>query len=78
MRSFLYKQQLADSDFFESVEADADALAAPDPRGLPGDAGPATPLCMFDERLRRDDPPAGASRREEFATYLAGFAGGGH
>ena len=76
MKSFLYKQQLVDSAFFEQLEADADALAArirkeclemPDP----------DPLSMF-EHVYDETTPLLVEQREQFATYLAGFDGSAH
>ena len=76
MKSFLYKQQLVDSAFFEQLEADADALAArlrkeclemPDP----------DPLSMFDH-VYAETTPLLEEQRAGFATYLAGFEGGSH
>ena len=76
MKSFLYKQQLVDSSFFEQLEADADALAArirkeclemPDP----------DPTSMF-EHVYAETTPLLTEQRAGFEAYLAGFAGGGH
>jgi len=81
MKSFLYKQQLVDSDFFAQLEADADALAARIRKGCLEMTDP-EPLSMFDE-VYAEQTPLLTQQRAEFADYLAGFAdastpGGGH
>jgi pyruvate dehydrogenase E1 component alpha subunit len=74
MRSFLFKQQLADPTFIESVEADADALAARIRKGCLEMPDP-DPLSMFDD-VYAEQTPLLEEQREELGTYLAGFAGG--
>ncbi|MCW2605573.1 MAG: hypothetical protein JWO60_266 [Frankiales bacterium] len=73
MKSFLYKQQIVDSAFFEGLEVEADELAARIRKGCLEMADP-DPVSMFDavyaeqtDLLRR--------QREEFLAYHAGFAG---
>ncbi|MGI9092842.1 MAG: pyruvate dehydrogenase (acetyl-transferring) E1 component subunit alpha [Mycobacteriales bacterium] len=72
MRSFLYKQQLAEKSFFDDLDAEADDLARnlrracremPDPR----------PLEMF-AHAYSDTPPLLAEQRDRFGTYLGSFA----
>jgi pyruvate dehydrogenase E1 component alpha subunit len=79
MKSFLYKQQLVDSGFFEQLDADADALAArlrreclamPDPE----------PLSLFDH-VYAEATPLLREQRAGYGAYLAGFGdpnGGEH
>jgi pyruvate dehydrogenase E1 component alpha subunit len=74
MRSFLFKQQLADPTFIESVEADADALAARIRKGCLEMPDP-DPLSMFDD-VYAEQTPLLEEQREELGSYLAGFAGG--
>jgi len=81
MKSFLYKQQLVDSAFFEQLEADADALAARIRKGCLEMTDP-EPLSMFDE-VYAEQSALLTRQRAEFADYLSGFAdagasGGGH
>ena len=72
VKSFLYKQQLVDSAFFEQLEADADALAARLREGCLGMADP-DPLSVFDD-VYAETTPLLEQQREQFSTYLAGFA----
>ncbi len=72
MKSFLYRQQLVDSDFFGQLEADADALAARIRKGCLEMADP-DPLAMFDD-VYVEQTPLLAEQRAQFAGYLAGFA----
>jgi len=76
VRAFLDKEQLADADFFEQVDADAKAealhlrervLAMPDPH----------PVTMFDN-VYVDGSPEVDEQREQFAAYLASFEGSAH
>jgi pyruvate dehydrogenase E1 component alpha subunit len=76
MKAFLYKQQIVDTSFFESVEADADELAARIRKGCLEMPDP-SPLSMFDS-VYDEQTPLLASQREEFGNYLAGFAQGAH
>ena len=72
MKSFLYRQQLVDSDFFRQLEADADALAARIRKGCLEMADP-DPLAMFDD-VYVEQTPLLTEQRAQFADYLAGFA----
>ena len=72
MKSFLYRQQLVDSDFFGQLEADADALAARIRKGCLEMADP-DPLAMFDD-VYVEQTPLLTEQRAQFADYLAGFA----
>jgi pyruvate dehydrogenase E1 component alpha subunit len=74
MRSFLFKQQLADPTFIESVDADADALAARIRKGCLEMPDP-DPLSMFDD-VYAEQTPLLEEQREELGSYLAGFTGG--
>ena len=76
MKSFLYRQQLVDSDFFEQLEADADALAARIRKGCLEMPDP-DPMEMFED-VYVDQTPLLAEQRESFAAYRAGFADGAH
>jgi pyruvate dehydrogenase E1 component alpha subunit len=76
MRSFLFKQQIGDASFIESVDADADALAARIRKGCLELPDP-DPLSMFDD-VYADQTVLLEEQRAELGTYLAGFSGGGH
>jgi 2-oxoisovalerate dehydrogenase E1 component alpha subunit len=73
MKSFLYKQQLADSDFFAQLESDADELAARVRKGCLEMADP-DPLSMFDH-VYDETTPLLLEQRAQFADYMAGFEG---
>lgn len=75
MKSFLYKQQLVDSSFFEQVEADADALAARIREGCLSMPDP-EPMTIFDN-VYDEDTWLLRTEREQFAEYLAGFTSEG-
>ena len=72
MKSFLYKQQLVDSDFFASLEADADALAARIRKGCLEMPDP-EPLSIFDD-VYDETTPLLQEQKAAFATYLDGFS----
>jgi pyruvate dehydrogenase E1 component alpha subunit len=74
MRSYLFKQQLADADFVASVEAEADALAARVREGCLSMPDP-DPLFLF-ENVYDETTPLLEEQKEALGTYLAGFAGG--
>ena len=76
MRSFLFKQQLADATFLEKVDADADELAARIRKGCLEMPDP-EPDFLF-QNVYDVETPLLAAERAEFATYAAGFADGGH
>jgi 2-oxoisovalerate dehydrogenase E1 component alpha subunit len=71
MKSFLYKQQIVDSEFFAQVEADADALAARIRQGCLEMPDPA-PASMFDH-VYAEETALLAQQREAFEAYEAGF-----
>ncbi len=71
MKSFLYKQQLVDADFFGQLETDADALAARIRKGCLEMADP-DPLSMFDH-VYAETTPLLQEQRAGFETYRAGF-----
>ncbi|MCP3799356.1 pyruvate dehydrogenase (acetyl-transferring) E1 component subunit alpha [Allokutzneria sp. A3M-2-11 16] len=80
VRVYLIKQQLADQDFFDGVQAEADELAArlrEHTMNLP-DPGPER---IF-SNVYAEEPATLRSQREEYQAYLSGFAdstaGGGH
>jgi 2-oxoisovalerate dehydrogenase E1 component alpha subunit len=73
MKSFLYKQQLVDSDFFGELEAEADALAARIRKGCLEMPDP-DPLSMFDH-VYDETTPLLQEQRAGLAEYMAGFEG---
>jgi 2-oxoisovalerate dehydrogenase E1 component alpha subunit len=73
MKSFLYKQQLVDSDFFAQLQSDADELAARVRKGCLEMADP-HPLSMFDH-VYDETTPLLLEQRASFADYLSGFEG---
>jgi 2-oxoisovalerate dehydrogenase E1 component alpha subunit len=75
MKSFLYRQQLADSSYFEALEGEADALAARIRKGCLEMPDP-DPMVMFDD-VYVEETPLIAEQRAGFAAYTAGFAEGG-
>jgi 2-oxoisovalerate dehydrogenase E1 component alpha subunit len=75
MKSFLYKQQLVDSAFFEQLESDADELAARIRKGCLEMPDP-DPLSIFED-VYAEMTPLLQEQRDGFATYLEGFADGG-
>jgi 2-oxoisovalerate dehydrogenase E1 component alpha subunit len=76
VRSFLYKQQLVDDDFFASVDAEADELATRLRAGCLSMPDPA-PTAIFDHVYAGGSPELD-EQQESFERYLAGFADGGH
>jgi pyruvate dehydrogenase E1 component alpha subunit len=76
MKAFLYKQQIVDAAFFESVEHDADELATRIRKGCLEMPDP-DPMSMFD-MVYDETTPLLEQQRSEFATYLAGFATSTH
>ena len=75
MKSFLYKQQLVDADFFAQLAADADALAARIRKGCLEMPDPA-PSSMF-THVYAETTPLLQEQQAAFETYLAGFASEG-
>lgn len=76
MKSFLYKQQLVDADFFDQLSADSDELAARIRKGCLEMPDP-DPMTIF-ENVYDEITPLLEEQRDGFATYLAGFAGDDH
>jgi 2-oxoisovalerate dehydrogenase E1 component alpha subunit len=76
MRSFLFKQQIADATFLEKVESESDELAARIRKGCLEMPDP-EPDFLF-QNVYDVETPLLADQRAEFATYSAGFADGGH
>ncbi|TKK89457.1 pyruvate dehydrogenase (acetyl-transferring) E1 component subunit alpha [Herbidospora galbida] len=73
VKAYLFRNQLADQEFFDKVEAEADqlgkdlrarCLALPDPE----------PAALF-EHVYAEPHALLAEEREQFTTYLAGFEG---
>jgi 2-oxoisovalerate dehydrogenase E1 component alpha subunit len=75
MKSFLYKQQLVDADFFEQLQADADALAARIRKGCLEMPDP-DPSSMF-THVYAETTPLLQEQQAALETYLAGFASEG-
>src|SRR6476469_1127791 len=76
MKSFLYRQQLVDSDFFGQLEADADALAARIRKGCLEMEDP-DPLSMFDD-VYAEQTQLVADEKAQFAAYLSGVEKAAH
>jgi pyruvate dehydrogenase E1 component alpha subunit len=76
MRSFLFKQQIADADFIAKVDVEADELAARVRKGCLEMPDP-DPMSLF-ENIYDETTPLLLEEKEQLQTYLAGFAGGGH
>ena len=72
MRSFLWKNQLVDQDFFDSLEQESEALAVRLREGCRALPDP-DPLSIFDD-VYAEDHPLVNEERETFAAYLASFA----
>ncbi len=72
MKSFLYKNQLGTSDFFASVEAEADELAAYVRKGCLEMADP-DPSTLFDH-VYAEEHPLVEAERVSYAAYLDSFA----
>jgi 2-oxoisovalerate dehydrogenase E1 component alpha subunit len=73
VRSFLWRQQLAGQDFFDEVEADAEALAVRLRQGCRELPDP-DPDRMFDQ-VYAEPHPLVAEEQAEFHAYLASFEG---
>jgi 2-oxoisovalerate dehydrogenase E1 component alpha subunit len=76
MKSFLYKQQLVDADFFDQLQADADALAARIRKGCLEMPDP-DPSSMF-THVYAETTPLLQEQQAAFEAYLAGFEGAVH
>ena len=72
MKSFLYKQQLVDNDFFGQLSADADALASRIRQGCLEMPDP-DPLSIFDH-VYDETTPLLQEQKAWFSAYLDGFA----
>jgi pyruvate dehydrogenase E1 component alpha subunit len=73
LRSYLHKQQLVDGAFFESLDAEADALAVRLRNGVRELPDPA-PAAMFEHAYA--EPHALVDRqRAQYDEYLASFVG---
>ncbi len=72
MKAFLHGSGLADAAFFESVEADADKLAAHVREGCLSMPDP-PPTKIF-EHVYAEEGPLVAEQREAFTAYLSSFA----
>ena len=75
MKSFLYKNRLAEAEFFEAVEAEADELAAYVRKGCLEMADP-EPLTAFDD-VYAEEHPLIEEERASYAAYLDSFADAG-
>jgi pyruvate dehydrogenase E1 component alpha subunit len=73
VRSFLWRQQLADQSFFDGVEAEAETLAVRLREGCRSMPDP-DPDAMFD-KVYAEPHPLVAQEQAELAEYLAGFTG---
>jgi len=71
MKSFLHKQQIADSEFFELVDKEADELAARVREGCLSMPDP-EPLFFF-ENVYDESTSLIDEEREQLSSYLAGF-----
>jgi pyruvate dehydrogenase E1 component alpha subunit len=76
MRSFLFKNQLADKAFFEELDAESEDLARYLRDGCRSMPSP-EPIAMFDNVYASDTPQL-MEQRAGFADYVASFADGGH
>jgi len=72
VRSFLWRQQVADQGFFDGVEVEAEALAVRLRDGVRAFPDP-EPDRMFDQ-VYAEPHPLVEAERAEMATYLASFA----
>lgn len=71
MKSFLYKQQIADGAFFEELDSEADALGRRLRQGCREMPDP-QPLAIFDN-VYEDIPPYLTGQRDGLAGYLDSF-----
>ena len=72
MKSFLYKQQIVDADFFGQLDVDAAALAARIRKGCLEMPDPDV-LAVFDD-VYDETTPLLLEQQAAYATYLEGFA----
>jgi pyruvate dehydrogenase E1 component alpha subunit len=76
LKAYLSRSGIADHDFFDSVEAEADELAARIRQGTVEMVDPPGPS-MFDH-VYAEQTPTLAAQRAEFVEYHASFADGEH
>jgi 2-oxoisovalerate dehydrogenase E1 component alpha subunit len=76
MRAYLTRTGMADADFFESVDREADELAAHVRNGCLQMPDP-DPMEIFTD-VYVEEPPELERQRSEFAAYLSSFEGGAH
>jgi pyruvate dehydrogenase E1 component alpha subunit len=76
MKAYLSRSGMADSSFFQQVDADADALALHIREGCIS-LGDPEPLTIFDH-VYAGGSPLLDEEREQLATYLESFEGAGH
>lgn len=74
LKSYLVHAKMADQDFFDALEKEADELAATVREGCLNMPDPA-PESMFDH-IYVEETPLVAAERREFVEYHAGFEGG--
>ncbi|MDQ1709904.1 MAG: 2-oxoisovalerate dehydrogenase component alpha subunit [Frankiaceae bacterium] len=72
VRSFLFKNQLADASFFKDLDAESEALATRLRDGVRAMVDP-DPLSIFDT-VYAEPTPLLTEQRDTFERYLAGFA----
>jgi pyruvate dehydrogenase E1 component alpha subunit len=73
MKSFLVKNQLAEKDWFDVLDKEAEDLAVYLREGCRSMPSPA-PMTMFDN-VYAETTPRLLEQREEFGSYLASFEG---
>ncbi len=73
MKSFLYKNQLADSDYFAALEAESDALAARLRQGCLEMPDP--PTADIFNQVYAEEHAVLAAEERDFTAYLDSFAG---
>jgi pyruvate dehydrogenase E1 component alpha subunit len=73
VRVYLTRNGLADADFFEEVQAEADQLGHDLREGCKAMPDP-SPLSIFDH-VYAEEPPELREQREGFAAYLESFEG---
>ncbi|PZG39832.1 pyruvate dehydrogenase (acetyl-transferring) E1 component subunit alpha [Spongiactinospora gelatinilytica] len=71
VKAYLFKNRLADQDFFDAVDTEADALGR-DVRKRCLELPDPDPLAMF-EHVYSEPHALTAEERDQFAAYLAGF-----
>src|SRR3712207_9189782 len=76
LKAYLSRSGIADAAFFDSVEAEADELAAHIRSGTVDMPDP-QPAAMFDH-VYAEQTPHLVAQRDEFVAYHAGFEGEGH